>query len=461
MTQALRNSYIYITDPKEVVQLKDMLVLFVLAIRHFSGDSTSHLTGLIEELREHYAEVLMTQLARGIQKQLDEDNFKPLEITSIAHCRDSVGDFPMAEPKAFPFVLQFSKSVPGLYSLFLNYVELYANFCAGLPENKYRKTQMDDVIRRAVLISIERTLVGCIMSFCRAEEALDVKQLAQIHENCRMLEYAFSNRLDELVNSRVMTNRKDRKERGSAAKTKPIQAGRYMIRDQCRPLFEELRSQIRSHTLKVVTGKIDELLIQVNSYNWSNAAESPTEEASPYMVQLSGYFREVIERSKQLPQEWIHAVFLHMTENLHRLLLKEVIEVAPCLTSGVLQQIETDVKIYERFVSHLNAEVGCTAEDVKTSFAKLLQLLAVSLSWDWDTFAHEYHQAPKNKNYPLISASEALIILEKMKEAERGKDGTIFSGLKKAVRERFKLLDQVLKQLKQLKQEEDAARRDG
>lgn len=453
VTQALRNSYIYIMDPSEVVKLKDMIVLFVLSIRHFSGDTTSHLIGLIEELREHYAEVLMTQLTRGIQKQLDDDNFQPVVLTSVAHCKDTVGDFPMAEPKEFPAKLQISRSVPGLYALFLDYVDTYANFCSGLPENKYRRTSLDDTIRRAILISIERTLTGCVISFCRGEDALALSQLVQIHENCRLIEYAFANRLDNLVNSRVMLNRVERVEampaKGSVSNKK------YLIRDQCRPLFEDLRSQLREHIFSVVTGKIDELLLQIKNYDWHNVSESGDLEASPYMIQLTAYFREVIERTRGLLPEWLQSVFMHMSNKLHDQLYHAIIDIAPCLTSRVLQQIETDVKKYKRFVSHLSPDSGCVSGDIENTFSKLDQLLSVSLSWDWDTYSNEYHQTSRNKSYNLVKAKDAVIILEKLKEAEKGKDSNIFSGFRKSVR----LLDQELKRLKQLRHEEEAAKR--
>lgn len=69
------------------------------------------------------------------------------------------------------------------------------------------------------------------------------------------------------------------------------------------------------------------------------------------------------------------------------------------------------------------------------------------MSWDWPTYFHDYgHESSK---YHLVTPNMAVLLLEKLKESDKK---TVFSVLKKSERDKKKLLETVLKQLRQLAQ---------
>ncbi|MPC55451.1 Exocyst complex component 6 [Portunus trituberculatus] len=79
-------------------------------------------------------------------------------------------------------------------------------------------------------------------------------------------------------------------------------------------------------------------------------------------------------------------------------------------------------------------------------FADLRQLLDLFMTEDWSTYLHDY--GSENSKYLRVSPHNAIIVVEKLREGEkRG----MFSILKRS--DKKKLLETVLKQLKQLTQQ--------
>ncbi|VVD05852.1 unnamed protein product [Leptidea sinapis] len=78
------------------------------------------------------------------------------------------------------------------------------------------------------------------------------------------------------------------------------------------------------------------------------------------------------------------------------------------------------------------------------------QLLDLITGWDWSSYLHDIGM--QGAKYELVSPRDAATLLEKLKEAEQ--KSSVFSVLKKNERDRRKLLDTVLKQLKQLQNQD-------
>lgn len=70
------------------------------------------------------------------------------------------------------------------------------------------------------------------------------------------------------------------------------------------------------------------------------------------------------------------------------------------------------------------------------------------MGWDWPSYLHDI--GVEEGCYPLVTPTEAATLLEKIREADHCT--SVFSVLKKSERDRKKLLDTVLKQLRQLSQ---------
>lgn len=70
------------------------------------------------------------------------------------------------------------------------------------------------------------------------------------------------------------------------------------------------------------------------------------------------------------------------------------------------------------------------------------------MGWDWPSYLHDI--GVEEGRYPLVTPAEAAMLLDKIREADHRT--SVFSVLKKSERDRKKLLDTVLKQLRQLSQ---------
>lgn len=66
--------------------------------------------------------------------------------------------------------------------------------------------------------------------------------------------------------------------------------------------------------------------------------------------------------------------------------------------------------------------------------------------WDWSTYLSDYGK--QDSKYLRVNPTIALNLLEKVKEADKKKN--LFTSLKKNERDKKKLIDTVIKQLKQL-----------
>ena len=80
-------------------------------------------------------------------------------------------------------------------------------------------------------------------------------------------------------------------------------------------------------------------------------------------------------------------------------------------------------------------------------FADLRQLLDLVLEWDWATYFAEY--GAQTGRYSRVSPVTAVKVVERLRDADKR---NMFSVLKRAERDRKKLQDTVLKQLRQLVQ---------
>ena len=80
-------------------------------------------------------------------------------------------------------------------------------------------------------------------------------------------------------------------------------------------------------------------------------------------------------------------------------------------------------------------------------FSDLRQLLDLVLEWDWATYFAEYGRP--DGRYARVSPATAVKVVERLRDADKR---NMFSVLKRAERDKKKLQDTVLKQLRQLAQ---------
>lgn len=116
------------------------------------------------------------------------------------------------------------------------------------------------------------------------------------------------------------------------------------------------------------------------------------------------------------------------------------------ITMGALQQFNPDLMQCEQFAAS-EPVPGNNDGTLLLAFTDLRQLLDLFLNWDWSVYLADYGQ-PKSK-YLRVQPHAAISLLEKLNNADKKKNN-LFQSLKKNERDKKKLLDTVLKQLRGL-----------
>lgn len=109
-------------------------------------------------------------------------------------------------------------------------------------------------------------------------------------------------------------------------------------------------------------------------------------------------------------------------------------------------QINLDIIQCEQFAA-CEPVYGLSEGLLLQYFADIRQLLDLLLSWDWPAYFHDYGKDSPQRRYERVKPLDALCVLDKVREADKR---TMFSVLKKSERDKRKLLETVLRQLRQL-----------
>lgn len=112
------------------------------------------------------------------------------------------------------------------------------------------------------------------------------------------------------------------------------------------------------------------------------------------------------------------------------------------LTMGALQQVNLDTLQCEQWAAS-EPVPGVSDNELLQAFARLRQLLNLVISADWNAYFHDFGQ--EGSKYPNLPPATVEKLLEKLTDNKN-----MFSVLKRSERDKKKLLDTVLKQLKQL-----------
>jgi len=320
-------------------------------------------------------------------------------------------------PKKFPF----SMFVPHVYTQVKEYIHACLKFSEGL---NLSQVEADDMIRKSTNLLLTRTLGGCLSTLIKKPN-LGLLQLIQITINMNYLEDA-SIYLEDFISSITGSSRE----------------GSHVARLQGKTMFKDARADAESQIYLQLNKKIDEFLDLAN-YDWT--MPQPIGQASSYLVDLMAFLRSTFQAFTNLPAKVAQTACMsackHIAMSLMDFLMDDSIKL---VTHGALEQFNLDVIQCEQFANSEPVS-GFEDEALQMCFADLRQLLNLFMSWDWATYFHDYNQ--ETSKYIRVSPQAAIILLEKMRDPDKK---NVFSVLKKSERDKKKLHDTVLKQLKQL-----------
>ncbi|XP_032355303.1 exocyst complex component 6B isoform X4 [Etheostoma spectabile] len=435
---ALRTHSSYCDNPDLVLDLKNLIVLFADTLQGY-GFPVSQLFDMMLEMREQYGEILLKKWNITFRQVLDQDNFSPIPVSTEQEYKHYTSQFPLQDPELdklpFPKKLPFSEFVPKVYCQLKEFIYACLKYCEDL---HLSSTEVDDMIRKSTNVLLTRTLSHCL-HYAIKKKNVGLAELVQVIINTTHLEQC-CHFLEEFISN--ITNVPP----DTANATKLY--GTSTFKDARHAAEEEIYTNLNA--------KIDQFL-QLADYDWMAAGQGGgTLEASDYLVDLIAFLKSTFSVFTNLPGTPVEHATLpgkvaqtacmsackHISTSLMQLLLDPEVRQ---ISVGALHQLNTDVKECEGF-ARAGPVAGFQGDTLLLAFSDLRQLLELFTQWDWTTYLADYGK-PTCK-YLRVNPHTALALLEKMRETSR--KNNVFAQFRKTDRDRQKLIDTIIKQLRNL-----------
>uniref|UniRef100_A0A8C6T930 Exocyst complex component n=1 Tax=Neogobius melanostomus TaxID=47308 RepID=A0A8C6T930_9GOBI len=427
ITAALRTHSSYCDDPDLVLDLKNLIVIFADTLQGY-GFPVSQLFDMLLEMREQYSEILLKRWNITF-RFLNYDNFSPIPVSTEEEFRHYTALFPLHDPELdkmpFPKKLPFSEFVPKVYCQLKEFI--YA--CLKYSEDLHlSSTEVDDMIRKSTNLLLTRTLSHCL-HYGIKKKNVGLAELVQVIINSTHLEHSCGF-LEEFISN--ITN----------VPLDTVSATRLYGPST----FKDASHAAEAEIYASLNAKIDQFL-QLADYDWmAPAPGGGASEVSDYLIDLIAFLRSTFSVFTNLPGKVAQTACMsackHISTSLLQLLLDPELRQ---VSLGGLHQLHTDVQECESF-ARAGPVAGFQGDTLLLAFSDLRQLLDLFTQWDWSTYLADYGK-PSCK-YLRVNPHTALTLLEKMRET--GKKNMILAQLRKTDRDRQKLIDTVIKQLRNL-----------
>ncbi|XP_036376605.1 exocyst complex component 6 isoform X6 [Megalops cyprinoides] len=425
----LRTHSSYCNDPDLVLELKNLIVIFADTLQGY-GFPVNRLFDLLFEIRDQYNETLLKKWALVFREIFEQDNYSPIPVETEEEYKSVISRFPFhdaeIEKQPFPKKLPMSQSVPQIYIQVKEFIYASLKFSESLHRSS---TEIDDMLRKSTNLLLTRTLSGCLQNLIKKPH-IGLTELVQIIINTTHLEQACKYLEDFITN---ITN----------VSPETIHTTRlYGL-----STFKDARHAAEGEIYTKLNQKIDEF-IQLADYEWGMAESDGR--ASGYLMDLINFLRSTFQVFTHLPGKVAQTACMsackHLSTSLMQMLLDSELKQ---ISMGAIQQFNLDVIQCELFASS-EPVPGFQGDTLQLAFIDLRQLLDLFMVWDWSTYLADYGQ-PTSK-YLRVNPSTALALLEKVYRGmkDTSKKNNIFSQFRKNDRDKQKLMETVVKQLRSL-----------
>ncbi|XP_018616620.1 exocyst complex component 6 isoform X5 [Scleropages formosus] len=425
----LRTHSSYCNDPDLVLELKNLIVIFADTLQVY-GFPVNRLFDLLFEIRDQYNETLLKKWALVFRDIFEQDNYSPIPVESEEEYKSVISRFPFhdaeIEKQPFPKKLPMSQSVPQIYTQVKEFIYASLKFSESLHRSS---TEIDDMLRKSTNLLLTRTLSSCLQNLIKKPH-IGLTELVQIIINTTHLEQACRYLEDFITN---ITN----------VSPETIHTTRlYGL-----STFKDARHAAEGEIYTKLNQKIDEF-IQLADYEWSMSESDGR--ASGYLMDLINFLRSTFQVFTHLPGKVAQTACMsackHLSTSLMQMLLDNELKQ---ISMGAIQQFNLDVIQCELFASS-EPVPGFQGDTLQLAFIDLRQLLDLFMVWDWSTYLADYGQP--NSKYLRVNPSTALALLEKVYRGmkDTSKKNNIFSQFRKNDRDKQKLIETVVKQLRSL-----------
>nr|XP_029134280.1 exocyst complex component 6 isoform X4 [Labrus bergylta] len=426
----LRTHSSYCEDPDLVLELKNLIVIFADTLQGY-GFPVNRLFDLLFEVRDQYNETLLKKWALVFREIFELDNYSPIPVETEEEYKHVVSRFPFHDTEIekqqdFPKKLPMSQSVPQIYTQVKEFIYASLKFSESLHRSS---TEIDDMLRKSTNLLLTRTLSSCLQNLIKKPH-IGLTELVQIIINTTHLEQA-CRYLEEFITN--ITN----------VSPETVHTTRlYGL-----STFKDARHAAEGEIYTKLNQKIDEF-IQLADYEWGMAESDGR--ASGYLMDLINFLRSTFQVFTHLPGKVAQTACMsackHLSTSLMQMLLDTELKQ---ISMGAIQQFNLDVIQCELFASS-EPVPGFQGDTLQLAFIDLRQLLDLFMVWDWSTYLADYGQ-PTSK-YLRVNPATALALLEKVYRGmkDTSKKNNIFSQFRKNDRDKQKLIETVVKQLRSL-----------
>uniref|UniRef100_A0A2K5YD88 Exocyst complex component n=1 Tax=Mandrillus leucophaeus TaxID=9568 RepID=A0A2K5YD88_MANLE len=402
------------------------------------GFPVNRLFDLLFEIRDQYNETLLKKWAGVFRDIFEEDNYSPIPIVNEEEYKIVISKFPFQDPdlekQSFPKKFPMSQSVPHIYIQVKEFIYASLKFSESLHRSS---TEIDDMLRKSTNLLLTRTLSSCLLNLIRKPH-IGLTELVQIIINTTHLEQACKYLEDFITNI-----------------TNISQETVHTTRLYGLSTFKDARHAAEGEIYTKLNQKIDEF-VQLADYDWTMS--EPDGRASGYLMDLINFLRSIFQVFTHLPGKVAQTACMsacqHLSTSLMQMLLDSELKQ---ISMGAVQQFNLDYYIglflfitgnpYLNYMKKISEPVpGFQGDTLQLAFIDLRQLLDLFMVWDWSTYLADYGQ-PASK-YLRVNPNTALTLLEKMKDTS--KKNNIFAQFRKNDRDKQKLIETVVKQLRSL-----------
>uniref|UniRef100_A0A7N4NW89 Exocyst complex component n=1 Tax=Sarcophilus harrisii TaxID=9305 RepID=A0A7N4NW89_SARHA len=386
----------------------------------------NRLFDLLFEIRDQYNETLLKKWAGVFREIFEEDNCSPIPVANEEEYKIIISKFPFQDPDlekhSFPKKFPMSQSVPHIYIQVKEFIYASLKFSESLHRSS---TEIDDMLRKSTNLLLTRTLNSCLQNLIKKPH-IGLTELVQIIINTTHLEQACKYLEDFITNI-----------------TNISQETVHTTRLYGLSTFKDARHSAEGEIYTKLNQKIDEF-VQLADYDWTMS--EPDGRASGYLMDLINFLRSTFQVFTHLPGKVAQTACMsacqHLSTSLMQMLLDSELKQ---ISMGAVQQFNLDVIQCELFASS-EPVPGFQGDTLQLAFIDLRQLLDLFMVWDWSTYLADYGQ-PASK-YLRVNPNTALTLLEKMKDTN--KKNNIFAQFRKNDRDKQKLIETVVRQLRSL-----------
>ncbi|XP_053685361.1 exocyst complex component 6 [Sabethes cyaneus] len=410
------------TDPNILLRIKNLIMLSITTLKNY-GYTVSQLWDLLLEMRDHYNEVLLQRWVNEFRDILDKSDFLPLEARTQEEYDVVLERFPFhseqLEAQPFPKKFPFSRMVPEVYHQAMEFMYACMKFSEELTLSP---NEIAAMVRKAANLLLTRSFSGCLSAVFRSP-SLALMQVIQIIIDTQYLEKA-GPFLDSFVCKMTGTSQN--------------------LTQTPSAMFQVARSEAEQQVSTKLCSKLDEFFEELEGYDW--LLPESYGHASPFVTDMIAFLQSTFQSfSYILPgvaQAACRKACEHVATRIYKLILSDEIKQ---ISGGALDQINLDLMQFELFAAS-DPVPGLREGDLSKYFAEIRQLLDLLISEDWSAYLHDFG---KDENrYSLVHPSTIIVVLEKLREADKKSMLSLMKS--KSERDKKKLLETVLRQLKQL-----------